>query len=354
MNETSLISVSAGELQQERTLEVIAGEIRTYKGLLVASAIEIGRRLYEAKEMVPHGQFIEWVKINTGLSRTTTNDYMWLFKEFSKEQGCLFGAELNVRTFEHLDYTKVLALRPLTAEEREAFVAENEMETLSVREVKRLVAERTAEIEAERQKEALARASAESRCAVLEGELTASSEELEKARGQIAILKTQPVATVVERDEAAIAAAKDEGRAAASSEFKALLDAAEKELKEQSKKLAAAEKERDKAIKEAKALRQDMAQLDKAEAPAETVDKLRAQYEEQIRAAEARAAEAEKQLKLSAPGVADFSAAFKRAQTELQAMADALSKMADPETRAKLCRAANAVLENFGPKFKEA
>lgn len=354
MNETSLISVSAGELQQERTLEVIAGEIRTYSDLLAKSAIEIGRRLCEAKEMVPHGQFMDWVKENTGYSSRSAANFMRLFKEFSTEQSSLFGAEIKQQTFANLNYTKVLALVSLPESEREDFVVEHDVEHLSVREVERLVKERTAEIEAERQKEALARASAESRCAVLEGELTASGEELEKAREQIAILKTQPVATVVERDEAAIAAAKDEGRAAASSEFKALLDDAEKELKKQGKKLAAAEKERDKAIKEAKALRQDMAQLDKAEAPAETVDKLRAQYEEQIRAAEARAAEAEKQLKLSAPGVADFSAAFKRAQTELQAMADALSKMADPETRAKLCRAANAVLENFGPKFKEA
>ena len=58
-------------------------------------------------------------------------------------------------------------------------------------------------------------------------------------------------------------------------------------------------------------------------------------------------------MKLAAPGVAEFSAVFKRAQTELQAMAEALAKMEDQETRAKLCRAACAVLENFGPKFRE-
>ena len=189
---------------------------------------------------------------------------------------------------------------------------------------------------------------------MLEGELTASGEELEKARGQIAILKTQPVATVVERDEAAIAAAKDEGRAAASSEFKALLDAAEKELKEQSKKLAAAEKERDKAIKEAKALRQDMAQLDKAEAPAETVDKLRAQFEGQIRAAEARAAEAEKKMALSGKEIMAFDYARKRAYAEVTAMAENLKGIADPTAAAACRRAAEAMLEQFSTMFKEA
>lgn len=305
MNETSLISVSAGEFQQERTLEVIAGEIRTYSDLLAESVIEIGRRLCEAKEMVPHGQFMDWVKKNTGYSKSSANRFMTIFKQITEEQGSLFGAEVKFPTLGKLSYTKVFAILSLPESEREDFVVEHDVEHLSVREVERLVKERTAQLETEKTSLELDKLTLEKDIAEMQGELEANAEELKLAREHITQLQNQPVATVVERDEAAIAAAKDEGRAAASSEFKALLDDAEKELKEQ------------------------------------------------IRAAETRAAEAEKQLKLSAPGVADFSAAFKRAQTELQAMADALSKMADPETRAKLCRAANAVLETFGPKFKE-
>lgn len=354
MNETSLISVTAGEFQQERTLEVIAGEIRTYSDLLAKSAIEIGRRLCEAKEMVPHGQFSEWVKTNTGYSSSSASNFMRLFREFSTEQGSMFGAEMKCQTFGNLNYTKVLALVSLPESEREDFVVEHDVEHLSVREVERLVKERTAQLETEKTSLELDKLTLEKDIAEMQGELEANAEELKLAREHITQLQKQPVATVVERDEAAIAAAKDEGRAAASSEFKALLDDAEKELKEQGKKLAAAEKERDKAIKEAKALRQDMAQLDKAEAPAETVDKLRAQYEEQIRAAETRAAEAEKKMALSGKEIMAFDYARKRAYAEVTAMAENLKSIADPTAAAACRRAAEAMLEQFSKMFKEA
>lgn len=353
MNETNLIVPASGALQQERTLEVIAGEIRTYSDLLAKSAIEIGRRLCEAKEMVPHGEFTEWVKINTGYSSSSASNFMRLFKEFSTEQGSMFGAEIKCQTFGNLNYTKALALISLPESERESFAQENDVEHLSVREVERLVKERTAEIEQERQREALARASAESRCAVLEGELTASGDELEKARGMIATLKAQPVATMEVRDEEAIKAAADEARAEVSKEYKALILDAEKELKEQKKAVEEATKARDKALKDAADLRRDMEKLKAAPAAEETVEKLRAQYEAQIQDAEKRAAEAEKQLKLADAGIAEFSAAFSRAQSELNAMHTALGKIADGETAAKLRKAACAVLDNFVPKFRE-
>ena len=342
MNETSLISVSAGELQQERTLEVIAGEIRTYSDLLAKSAIEIGRRLCEAKEMVPHGQFMDWVKENTGYSSRSAANFMRLFKEFSTEQSSLFGAEIKQQTFANLNYTKVLALVSLPESEREDFVVEHDVEHLSVREVERLVKERTAQLETEKTSLELDKLTLEKDIAEMQGELEANAEKLKLAREHITQLQNQPVATVVERDEQAIKDAADAARAEA-----------EKTIKKREKELAAAQKALKKAQKEAEDLRKDMAQLDKADAPEETVDKLRAQYEGEIRAAEERATAAEKQLKLAAPGVADFSAAFKRAQTELQAMADALAKITDTDTAAKLRRAATAVLDSFGPKFKE-
>lgn len=346
MNETSFIIPGSGEIQQERTLEVIAGEIRTYSDLLAKSAIEIGRRLCEAKEMVPHGQFAEWVKTNTGYSTSSASNFMRLFREFSTEQGSLFGAEMKCQTFGNLNYTKVLALVSLPESERESFVEEHDVEHLSVRELERLVKERTAELEAENQKQALALASAENRISVMQGELESSSDELKKSRVKISELEARPMATVVERDEEAIEAAAEAARKAAAKEYEELVKTADKAKAEAEKALRAAKEE-------ISALRRDKAQLETAAASKSTIDKLNAQYEQRIKEAEARAAEAEKQMKLAAPGVAEFSAAFKRAQTELQAMAEALAKMEDQETRAKLCRAACAVLENFGPKFRE-
>lgn len=354
MNETSLIKINGGELQQERTLEVIAGEIRTYSDLLAKSAIEIGRRLCEAKEMVPHGQFMDWVKENTGYSSRSAANFMRLFKEFSNEQNSLFGAEIKQQTFANLNYTKVLALVSLPESERESFVEENDVEHLSVRDVERLVKERTAQLEAEKTSLELDKLTLEKNIVEMQGELAANADELKLARKHITQLQNQPVATVPERDEAAIRAAADEAREAVEKEFRTILDDTEKALKDQKKQLDAASKERDKAQKEADALRKDMEELKKAKASDETLDKLRAQFEEQIKAAEDRAAAAEKQLKLASPAAGEFAAAFSRVQVEIEAMHKALGKIENAELAGKLQTAALAVLEQAKKKFSEA
>lgn len=334
------------DLEISRTPELIGAEIRTLtkqaQSITLYFGIEIGRRLSEAKELCAHGEWLDFLKKETTFSQPTANRFMRLFSEYGSEQGSLFGAESKYSMLNNLSVSNALRLLALPEDEREEFAVENDVEHLSTSKVDELVKARVAELEKEKHEQALALASAESRIGVLQGELESNADELKKARAEIAVLEARPVEVAVERDEQAIKDAADAARAEA-----------EKTIKEREKELAAAQKALKKAQKEAEDLRKDMAQLDKADAPEETVDKLRAQFEGEIRAAEERAAAAEKQLKLAAPGVADFSAAFKRAQTELQAMADALAKITDTETAAKLRRAANAVLDSFGPKFKE-
>lgn len=334
------------DLEISRTPELIGAEIRTLttqaQSITLWFGIEIGRKLSEAKELCAHGEWLDFLKNETSFSQPTANRFMRLFSEYGSEQGSLFGAESKYSMLNNLSVSNALRLLALPEDEREEFAVENDVEHLSTSRVDELVKARVAELEKEKHVQALALASAESRIGVLQGELESNADELKKARAEIAVLEARPVEVAVERDEQAIKDAADAARAEA-----------EKTIKEREKELAAAQKALKKAQKEAEDLRKDMAQLDKAEAPEEIVDKLRAQFESEIRAAEERAAAAEKQLKLAAPGVADFSAAFKRAQTELQAMADALAKVTDPETASKLRRAADAVLDNFGPKFKE-
>lgn len=334
------------DLEICRTPELIGAEIRTLttqaQSITLWFGIEIGRKLTEAKELCAHGEWLYFLKKETTFSQPTANRFMRLFSEYGSEQGSLFGAESKYSMLNNLSVSNALRLLALPEDEREDFAVENDVEHLPTSKVDELVKARVAELEKEKHEQALALASAESRIGVLQGELESNADELKKARAEIAVLEARPVEVAVERDEQAIKDAADAARAEA-----------EKTIKEREKELAAAQKALKKAQKEAEDLRKDMAQLDKADAPEETVDKLRAQYDSEIRAAEERATAAEKQLKLAAPGVADFSAAFKRAQTELQAMADALAKITDTETAAKLRRAANAVLDSFGPKFKE-
>ena len=338
------------ELEIIRTPELIGAEIRTLttqaQTITLWFGIEIGRRLVEAKELCAHGEWLPFLEKETAFSQPTASRYMRLYTEYGAEQSSLFGAESKYSMLNNLSVSNALRLLALPEDEREEFAVENDVEHLSTSRVDELVKARVAEIEGELQKETLAKVSAESRVKVLEGELSASGEELEKARGMIAELKAQPVATVEVRDEEAIKAAAEGARADMQKEFQQILTDAEKKVKEQ-------EAELKKAREEVEALRRDKKQLESAAATKGTIDKLNAQYEQRIKEAEAKAAEAEKQLKLAAPGVAEFSAAFSRVQQELAAMATALGKVSDGETAAKLRRAAATVLDNYRPKFKE-
>lgn len=338
------------DLEISRTPELIGAEIRTLttqaQSITLWFGIEIGRKLSEAKELCAHGEWLDFLKNETAFSQPTANRFMRLFSEYGSEQGSLFGAESKYSMLNNLSVSNALRLLALPEDEREEFAVENDVEHLSTSRVDELVKARVAELEKEKHEQALALASAESRIGVLQGELESNADDLKKARAEIAVLEARPVEVAVERDEQAIESAAEAARKAAAKEYEELIKSADKAKTEAENALKKAQSEID-------GLKRDKAQLETAAASKGTIDKLNAQYEQRIKEAEAKAIEAEKQLKLAAPGVGEFSAAFKRAQTELQAMADALAKITDPETASKLRRAANAVLDSFGPKFKE-
>ena len=338
------------DLEISRTPKLIGAEIRTLttqaQSITLWFGIEIGRKLTEAKELCAHGEWLDFLKKETTFSQPTANRFMRLFSEYGSEQSSLFGAESKYSMLNNLSVSNALRLLALPEDEREDFAVENDVEHLSTSRVDELVKARVAELEGENQAKAEKIADLEKANALIQSELESNADELKKNRETIKELESRPVTTVVERDEQAIKDAADAARKAAAKEYEELIKSADKAKTEANNALKKAQSEID-------GLKRDKAQLETAAASKGTIDKLNAQYEQRIKEAEAKAIEAEKQLKLAAPGVADFSAAFKRAQTELQAMADALAKIADTETAAKLRRAANAVLESFGPKFKE-
>ena len=229
----------------ERTPNMIAAEIRAYTGTMLNAVLEIGRRFCEAKELLPHGEFGDWVRDQTGYPVSTANNYMRLFREYGADQGSLFGASANSQTIGNLSYTKALALLEVPAEEREDFAREVGAEELSVRELKEAIREREERItqaenvaEGYKLKLESEKLEKESLLAQKAGEVEAANAELERLRQELRELQEAPKEVAVETvaDEAAIKAAAQEAR-----------EKAEKELKA---KIAKAEKERDKALKD--------------------------------------------------------------------------------------------------------
>ncbi|MEY2363225.1 DUF3102 domain-containing protein [Lysinibacillus capsici] len=124
------------QLITERSTDVIAAEIKAIKfqtqTMMLQASSEIGKRLIEAKERLPHGEWGKWLKENVEYSQSTANNLMQIHVEYSS----------NSQAFGNLSYSKAVALLGIDAEDREAFLQENDVDEMSTRELQRIVKEK--------------------------------------------------------------------------------------------------------------------------------------------------------------------------------------------------------------------
>lgn len=303
--------VQNGASLSARDIAVITAEIKQLNSqaqkMALCYAIEIGRRLCEAKEMLEHGKWGEWLKTEVSFSQSTANNCMKLFKEYGAEQISLFGAVTNSQAFENLPYTKALQLLAIPADEREEFAREVGAEELSSRELAAVIKERDearkAIEAANAREEKLKKRAEEAEAAALRSEQTAAEAE---------DLKREAEKLAVELENAKAKADK----------LKAQLDKAKIDPKIPPEKLAeikaeaeaAAKSEADQATKEREAELQAMRErLAEAEKTAQAAEEERKQATEKLEAAE-------KRIRAASPAVAEFKALFE----EFQRMADGL------------------------------
>ncbi|MGF6356142.1 myosin heavy subunit [Paenibacillus sp. 4624] len=118
-----------------RTAEIIAAEIRSIdqqaRQYVLQSAIEIGQRLTEAKELVAHGEWGTWLKEHVNYSQSSANNFMKISVEYA-----------NSQTLSTLSYSQAVALLSVPAEERESFVEENNAAEMSARELQAAIKEK--------------------------------------------------------------------------------------------------------------------------------------------------------------------------------------------------------------------
>lgn len=114
---------------------MIAGEINTIKEQVrhtaLSASVEIGRRLKEAKALVPDGEWTDWLLSNVDYSVRTAQNLMALAAEYDAGQ---------FKTLEHLSYTKAVLLLSVPREEREEFAEGRDLEALSTRELQKEIA----------------------------------------------------------------------------------------------------------------------------------------------------------------------------------------------------------------------
>lgn len=180
---------------QIRTRHVVATEIRTIanqtKRMMIISAIEIGRRLVEAKDLVSHGSWGDWLKNEVYFSKSTANNYMKIFKEYAADQVGIIDTPLKSQTFGDLNYSQALKLLAVPSDEREEFIKNNDVDKMSTRELEEAIkraeqAEKKAEDTEAKLKETEKKLNSKEKINKLQDEKRAELEEATKeARAEV-------------------------------------------------------------------------------------------------------------------------------------------------------------------------
>ena len=105
-------------------LDSLAQEARLYSEAFAMNAFQLGRVLTEAKKMVPHGEWLDWVYQNTGMGKRMVQDLMRSYQRFS-EKPSLFMVEKS----------KLFKLLALPAGTEDEFLEEHDISAMSSREV---------------------------------------------------------------------------------------------------------------------------------------------------------------------------------------------------------------------------
>lgn len=314
---------------QYRDLSIITYEIKTiYHNVLeyeLISAVRLGRKLNEAKSLVGHGEWGNWIKENLPFSQDKAEIMLKIYKNYGSSQESIFG-ELNSEIYRNLGVSQAFALLSVPESEREEFVKENNVEDMSVRELKKMIAERDA-----------AKKDAEDAAFKLEtiekdnAKLRQTNLDLLK-KSQEAQKSADDVATA--RQEAADAKLKIE-------EANARTKVAEKNAKE-----AKAELEE---LKKNPPVSEEVINRLKTEAEA-AAKKL---TEAEVTKAQAKTAELEKQLALASPDVAVFKTYFQELQEVQNKIIGCIMKVsnADAEMAGKLKSAVKAAEDQFLAKL---
>ncbi|OUN10213.1 DUF3102 domain-containing protein [Flavonifractor sp. An91] len=221
-----LIAQTMPPTAEDRTIEVITGDILEAQRKGGEAVLTIGKCLIEAKDMLSHGEWLPWLAEKVGYSEKTAQNFMRLAREFS-----------NPQAIADLGATKALKLLALPPDEREKFVADHNVIDMTTRQLEQAIKERDEAKAAAEQAAADQRTAEQARdkmaedMRLLNARLAGVREDREQAmenvarlEAELADLKAKPVDVAVETvvDQAAI----DKARADAIAEMQAKLDKA--------------------------------------------------------------------------------------------------------------------------------
>lgn len=167
---------------QERTLPVIASEIFFIESQVARTALEgaiqIGLKLKEAKEQVEHGQWENWCHENLNYSKSKTEKLMRIASEYGDENSIY----AKTYTCTDLSVSKALSLLQVPEEEVKNFSENNDVESMTVKELN----DKIKALESEKEMRAV---EVNVLTEEYEKRLTAADEELEHIKNELTELQ---------------------------------------------------------------------------------------------------------------------------------------------------------------------
>ena len=134
-------------------LDGLAQEAQYYATSFTNSILQLGRVFCEAKQLVEHGKWMDWVKDNTGFSTRTAQQFMQAYTRFgSNEKARQIG-----------DRSKLVKMLSLPAGTEDDFLENNDVSDMSTREVEEAVRRVREEMQAKIDEANAARIAAENR-----------------------------------------------------------------------------------------------------------------------------------------------------------------------------------------------
>lgn len=283
---------------------------------ILEASVEIGRRLVDAKEAVPAGEWTDWLEQSVSYSERTARRLMTLYREYGDETVKQLFTENQLAILGNLEPSKALALAALPVPERKEYIETHDVSAESAREVEQAV-----------------KAMKEAEAARLRAEADLSAER------EISLRNKQAVEDLEERLKAAQEQSGTDPEAIRAELEKQFAS----ELKKTNKAARADRKSREEAEK---ALAEAKEQLSKLQADA---DGVREKIEEEYRAkmAEQTAALENKYRAMQAVSLQKFSVLFELLQRQLSECVSLFAKVRTevPEKAELLAKAYNGVLE---------
>lgn len=127
-----LIYVEPKNLMEEETLVAKITTIKDYtEKFLLQSSIELGAYLTQAKGIMKHGQWGNWLKERVDFSQRTANNLMAVYEKYGQ------GELLNSQAISNMSLTQAIRLLAMPDDQMEEFIEKNNALELSTRELEK-------------------------------------------------------------------------------------------------------------------------------------------------------------------------------------------------------------------------